>query len=162
MTKPNFIATAAVANFIATASSRCIGRPRSCAADLFRVSLPPQIAVSPPSLAPTSSPSDHTEMATSSNKETRDTTSKPSWCADPMDGSLPSCTLEDFKRPQLRQCPLDMDSISFTRRINAEPNYNTNDRLDGGADGYNWVVRFEEGGPEFVLKVVGSLQAPFV
>ncbi len=82
------------------------------------------------------------------------------WQDTPMDGSLPSCILEDFKRPRLRQCRLERESMSFTHRMNPKPNYTTNDGLDGGADGYNWAVRFQEGGPEFVLKVVSSLQTP--
>ncbi len=79
-----------------------------------------------------------------------------------MDDSLPSCTLRDFKRPLLRKCCFDMGSISFVRRINPNPDYATGNGLDGGLDGYNWVVCFEKGGPEFVLKLVSRWQSPFI
>lgn len=76
-----------------------------------------------------------------------------------MDDSPPSCASEDFEAPRLRRCPFDIRSMSFTGRINSTPDPVACTGLDGGLDGYNWKVRFEEGGPTFVLKVVGRLPA---
>ncbi len=47
----------------------------------------------------------------------------------PMIGP-PSCTAADFKLPRLRRCPWDPDDLVFEKR------------LEGGADGYVWKVRF--------------------
>ncbi|EHK22894.1 uncharacterized protein TRIVIDRAFT_119569, partial [Trichoderma virens Gv29-8] len=52
----------------------------------------------------------------------------------------PSYTLDAFKIPRLRQCPFDVDSMTWEAQI------------DGGLDGYVWKVKFGDQGP-FVLKV---------
>lgn len=60
----------------------------------------------------------------------------------PMSGP-PSCTVEDLKRPHLRRCTFDFDTIIWGRR------------LGGGLDGHVWKVWFGEEGP-FALKVVSA------
>ncbi|UKZ74505.1 hypothetical protein TrVFT333_002175 [Trichoderma virens FT-333] len=52
----------------------------------------------------------------------------------------PSCTLDAFKIPRLRQCLFDLDSMTWEAQI------------DGGLDGYLWKVKFGDQGP-FALKV---------
>ncbi|OAA63356.1 hypothetical protein SPI_03519 [Niveomyces insectorum RCEF 264] len=52
----------------------------------------------------------------------------------------PSCTLRDLRRPRLRRCPFDPDTITWLSR------------LGGGLDGYCWKVNFGDQGP-FVLKL---------
>lgn len=69
-----------------------------------------------------------------------------------MDDSPPSCALEAFRKPRLRRCPFGIDSVKFVGDVS--PN-----SVDGGLDGYNWKIRFEKGGPTFVLKLVSRLQA---
>ena len=70
----------------------------------------------------------------------------------PMDGSLPSCTLQSFQTPRLRRCPHDFGSVSFVGDIDSKYR-----QLNGGIDGYNWKIRFEKGGPIFILKLVSCL-----
>jgi hypothetical protein len=74
---------------------------------------------------------------------------------DLMDDSHPGCSFADFSAPWLRQCPHDVKTISFVGRINTAPRDTRSiAELDGGLDGYNWKVRFEEDGPVYVLKMV--------
>lgn len=53
----------------------------------------------------------------------------------------PDCSEKAFRRPRLRRCPFDLDTIYWISR------------LDGGLDGFAWKVAFGDRGP-FVLKVV--------
>ena len=78
----------------------------------------------------------------------------------PMDDTPPRCLLADFQRPHLRRCPYDLNSVTFTGRVNLNPPRFLGDNpVDGGLDGYNWKIRFEKGGPTYILKLVGRVQS---
>jgi hypothetical protein len=55
----------------------------------------------------------------------------------PMNEEPPKCSLENFKRPQLRRCPYSLSSMTFIKPINSRPNYWDGTGLDGGLDGFN-------------------------
>ncbi len=72
-----------------------------------------------------------------------------------MDDGHPGCSSADFMMPCLRQCPHKVNTITFAGRINSAPRDTRSvAELDGGLDGYNWKVRFEDDGPVYVLKLV--------
>ncbi|KAK0640839.1 hypothetical protein B0T16DRAFT_430841 [Cercophora newfieldiana] len=78
-----------------------------------------------------------------------------------MDGSYPGCSLAQFQRPLLLQCPYNISSVTFTGRVNSTPKpYRSTAELDGGLDGYNWKICLEKGGPTLVLKLFWDPQAP--
>lgn len=78
----------------------------------------------------------------------------------PMGGASPGCSLLQFQRPHLRRCPYDLSSVTFVGRVNStHKHFRSTAELDGGLDGYNWKIRFEKGGPAFVLKLVRLLPA---
>lgn len=79
----------------------------------------------------------------------------------PMGGASPGCSLLQFQRPHLRRCPYDLSSVTFVGRVNStHKHFRSTAELDGGLDGYNWKIRFEKGGPAFVLKLFWDTQAP--
>ena len=92
-----------------------------------------------------------------SREEGRVLMSQPFLGTSSMDGSLPGCSLEDFRQPLLRQCAFDPKTLSFTGRINKNPDPRTGTGLDGGLDGYNWKVRFGKS-ETFILKIVSRQQ----
>ncbi|KAK3901738.1 hypothetical protein C8A05DRAFT_34570 [Staphylotrichum tortipilum] len=78
-----------------------------------------------------------------------------------MDDNHPGCSFSDFSWPRLQQCPHDVKSIIFAGRINsAAKDSRSIADLDGGLDGYNWKIRFEDGGPLYVLKMLWDTEPP--
>lgn len=63
--------------------------------------------------------------------------------------SPPSCKVANFKRPRLRKCGFDLNSIDW-RRAKV---------LGAGLDGWVWRVHFGDKGP-YALKLVGLSLSP--